>query len=60
MTKKEMIKKLQAREASDWENLQLYKRVFGKDHEHSNSALAQWGTSSDILEDLGIESIRFK
>ena len=58
MTKKDMIEKIQEREASEWKNLREFENLLGEKNEHTKYYLHKWGTIYNLMEELGIETKR--
>lgn len=58
MTKANIIKLLQQKEAELYLNCIQCDSVFGKEHRASEKATSRWATVFQILEQIGVESDR--
>lgn len=54
MTKKEMIKTIQEKEASNWKDLEEWERLFGEKHDLTKRARCQWAVVYGLMDELGI------
>lgn len=58
MTKKDMIKTIQEREAEAWVNLKHWKKVLGADHKQTELYRWAWSEIYNVMQELGIEKNR--
>ena len=59
MTKKEMIERMQEKEANNWEEMERLEKLFGEQNRITKRARHKWATIYRLMDELGVESNRF-
>ena len=59
MTKKEMIERMQEKEANNWEEMERLEKLFGEQHRITKRARHKWAIIYRLMDELGDESNRF-